>query len=70
MHIALLSALHLYSAYLYVYAYKFHFAGAEVILRHIRNGVELDPIDFNHNFDFDYQQINFIKRVTILPVSN
>ena len=46
------------------------FIGAQAILRHVRNGTELDPIDINLNYDFNYQQINFIKRVKILPVSN
>lgn len=44
-----------------------HTVGAEVVLRHIRDGVELDPIDLNRNYDFNYQQINFIPRVQILP---
>ena len=43
--------------------------GEGLILRHIRNGVELDPIDLNRNYDFDYQQINYIPRVQLLPVS-
>ena len=43
--------------------------GEGLIARHIRNGVELDPIDVNHNYDFNYQQTNFIPRVKILPVS-
>ena len=31
---------------------------------------ELEPIDKNLNYDFDYQQINHLPReVTILPVS-
>ena len=42
--------------------------GAELVVRHIRNGVELDPIDLNRNYDFDYQQTNFIPEVKILPV--
>ena len=40
-----------------------------MVLRHIRDGVELNPIDINRNYDFNYQQINFIPRVQILPVS-
>ena len=43
--------------------------GSQVILRHIRNGVELNPIDLNLHFDFNYQQINYIPRVQVLPVS-
>ena len=39
-------------------------------MRHIRNGVELDPIDLNRNYDFDYQQTNSIPRVQVLPVSS
>ena len=42
----------------------------ELALRHIRNGVELEPIDVNRNYDFDFQQTNFIPSVQILPVSN
>ena len=44
--------------------------GAELILRHIRDGVELEPIDVNRHYDFNFQQFNFIPRVKILPVSN
>ena len=46
------------------------YIGAELVLRHIRNGVELDPIDLNRNYDFDYQQINYIPEVQIFPVSS
>ena len=38
-------------------------------LRHIRNGVELDPIDLNRNYDFNFQQLNFIRSVKVFPVS-
>ena len=44
--------------------------GAEFVLRHIRDGVELEPLDVNRNYDFDFQQFNFIPRVQILPVCN
>ena len=44
--------------------------GEGLVLRHIRDGVELDPIDVNRNYDFNYQQTNFIPRVKILPVSS
>jgi len=37
--------------------------GVELVLRHIRDGVELNPIDANCNYDFDFQQINFIPEV-------
>ncbi|XP_065899415.1 putative DBH-like monooxygenase protein 2 [Dysidea avara] len=43
-----------------------HTAGAELILRHIRNGTELKPIDVNRNYDFNYQQINIIPSAKIL----
>ena len=46
------------------------YIGAELVLRHIRNGVELNPIDLNWNYDFNFQQLNFIPNVKILPVSN
>ena len=39
------------------------------MLRHIRNGTELQPIDVNRNYDFDFQQTNSIPEVQILPVS-
>ena len=44
--------------------------GSELAVRHIRDGVELLPIDVNHNYDPNYQQTHFIPRVKILPVSN
>ena len=43
--------------------------GVELALRHIRDGVELRPIDVNRNYDFDFQQTNSIPSVQILPVS-
>ena len=52
--------------YIYIYMY----VGAELVLRHIRNGEELVPIDLNRNYDFNFQQLNFIPSVQILPVSN
>ena len=45
------------------------YLGAGLRLRHIRNGVELDPIDINLNYDFNFQQINYIPNVQVLPVS-
>ena len=44
--------------------------GVEIALRHIRDGVELNPIDVNRNYDFNYQRTNFIPNVQILPVSD
>ena len=52
------------------YAYVRTYIGAELVLRHIRNGVELNPIDLNRNYDFNFQQLNSIPNVQILPVSN
>ena len=46
------------------------YVGAELVLRHIRNGTELDPIDLNRNYDFNFQQVNYIPSVQILPVSS
>ena len=43
--------------------------GVEIVLKHIRDGVELNPIDVNRNYDFDFQQTNFIPQVKILPVN-
>ena len=45
------------------------YVGVELVLRHIRNGVELDPIDLNRNYDFNFQQLNVIPRVQVFPVS-
>ena len=36
-------------------------------LRHIRNGIELPPIDYNWAFDFDYQQTTAIDNIVIMP---
>ena len=41
----------------------------EIALRHIRDGVELQPIDVNRNYDFNFQRTNFIPNVQILPVN-
>ena len=54
----------------FISTYICPFVGSELVLRHIRNGVELDPIDLNQNYDFNFQQLNFIPVVQILPVSN
>ena len=43
--------------------------GEAVILRHVRNGVELPPIDQNLFYDFDYQLTNHITPRVVLPVS-
>ena len=37
-----------------------HTAGTAMALRHIRNGVELEPIDVNEHYDFNFQQITFV----------
>ena len=38
------------------------------MLRHIRDGVELRPLDLNEAYDFDYQQYaKFEEEVLILP---
>ena len=61
----------MYVATVHMYIYVLTFTiGAELALRHIRDGVELEPIDVNHHYDFNFQQFNFIPRVKILPVSN
>ena len=45
------------------------YVGVELTLRHIRDGVEIEPIDINRNYDFNFQQTNYIPRVQIFPVS-
>lgn len=37
-----------------------HTIGTAMALRHIRDGVELEPIDVNEHYDFDFQQITFV----------
>ena len=55
---------------------KFYLSGHGLTLQHIRYNSEcnvyeeLEPIDRNLNYDFNFQQINHLPReVTILPVS-
>ena len=38
-----------------------HTVGTAMTLRHIRNGVELEPIDVNEHYDFNFQQITFVS---------
>ena len=42
--------------------------GVALTLKHIRNGTELKPIDINRNYDFNFQQTNYIPKVKVLPV--
>jgi len=49
--------------------YTFTLTGVELTLRHIRNGKELQPIDINLNYDFNFQQTNYVPKVKVLPVS-
>ncbi|XP_065897525.1 putative DBH-like monooxygenase protein 2 isoform X2 [Dysidea avara] len=44
-----------------------HTVGVELTLKHIRNGTELKPIDINRNYDFNFQQTNYIPKVKVLP---
>eukprot|EP01084_Bolivina_argentea_P213885 363148_1 len=45
-----------------------HSIGVGLKLRHIRNGVELEWIDFNPNYDFNFQQMLPLKHeLNILP---
>jgi len=38
------------------------------MLRHIRNGKELDPLAYDNHYDFNYQEYRKLdKEVTILP---
>ena len=49
-----------------------HLAGVSVVVRHIRNGIELPPILEDRSYDFDYQNFIFLdmdEEVTVLPVS-
>eukprot|EP00490_Sorites_sp_Unknown_P005830 CAMPEP_0114655214 /NCGR_PEP_ID=MMETSP0191-20121206/10965_1 /TAXON_ID=126664 /ORGANISM="Sorites sp." /LENGTH=271 /DNA_ID=CAMNT_0001870895 /DNA_START=827 /DNA_END=1643 /DNA_ORIENTATION=+ len=44
-----------------------HTAAVSLRLRHVRDGVELKPIDNNPTYDFDYQQTIALDNVLILP---
>ena len=45
-----------------------HLAGTAISLRHIRDGVELEPLDVNEHYDFNYQQMHmFDEPRTLLP---
>jgi len=45
-----------------------HTVGAALSLRHIRDGVELAPLDINEHYDFNYQQNTYFdEEVDILP---
>lgn len=57
------SGIHIISATL-----NSHVAGRKMKLRHIRNGIELDRIVEDDNYDYNYQQVRQLeKEVTILP---
>ena len=49
--------------------FNFICIGEALILRHVRNGVELRPIDQNLYYDFDYQLTNHITPRVVMPVS-
>ena len=44
-----------------------HKLGRELVLRHIRDGVELRPLDMNLAYDVNYQQMTQFSEVEILP---
>ena len=44
-----------------------HTAGKALSFRHVRDGVELEPLDVNENYDFNYQQTTSLSEVTIYP---
>ena len=46
------------------------YIGEAITLRHVRNGVELPPIDQNLFYDFDYQITNHISPREVLRVSS
>ena len=61
--------LHKYHYYTRVTRSLFVYVGKSVILRHVRNGTELAPIDQNLYYDFDYQVTNHITPRVVQPVS-
>merc|ERR1712087_539325 len=53
-----------------IYASSLHAHTISKALRlgHVRNGTELEPIDANYNYDFNYQQVKMHPEpVTVLP---
>ena len=45
-----------------------HLLGREIVLRHMRDGKELRPLDMNIAYDFNYQQMTpFTEEIEILP---
>lgn len=45
-----------------------HVAGRKMKLRHVRDGVELDRVVEDDNYDFNYQQVRQLENeTTILP---
>ena len=46
------------------------YTGEGLILRHVRNGVELPPIDQNLFYDFNFQVTNHITPRVVMPVSS
>merc|ERR1719361_3303832 len=45
-----------------------HYVGSALYLRHVRNGTELEPLDWNDDYDFNYQtQVTFETPRTFLP---
>ncbi len=44
-----------------------HPIGTALIVRHVRNGVELEPIEADWAYDFDYQQMIAVDNVHVLP---
>ena len=45
-----------------------HTAATAMSLRHVRHGEELEPLDVNEHYDFNYQQFTvFDKERTLLP---
>ena len=56
------------SVYAFANMLHSHLLGREMVLRHIRNGKELRPLDMNVAYDFNYQQmIPFTEHTEILP---
>ena len=47
-----------------------HLATTQVLLRHFRNGNELETVDEDRHYDFNYQQYKILEKpLTVKPVS-
>lgn len=58
------SGIHVFASQLHT-----HLTGTRVITRHIRDGQELQPLNYDDHYSTHFQEIRLLpRRVTVLPV--